>query len=478
MMRNTDGGPVCDLESARSFLEKKGYATPGENITAARFSTILSQIAALSTQATVRDLVRAVALTLETINENATVERVVEALKSSIGTSFGTHLETLTNLSSKLSEEVDRIGGISEDLEGCVGEFNNVGEYIGEQSKDAAERMHEMIDALQVDIDQISKSAAEVPTRNTAQHPTLTPTRIDPLSYAQITQRHLPATHASTLARSNERQRQILIESAPGMPEGQGLTNLTEVKLVVKANTACDLMNVEKERAPAVLRFIGAKKLARGGILFDLNSAEAASWLRRTEVRDAFMEKFSGMSCMRDIECKVLGEFIPIGFEPDAAGAITRIEEDSGLEVNAISRVTWAKAPARRKPGQMVAHLIIVLNSPENANYAIRNGLYIAGRKANIRMMVREPERCAKCQRYGHGNNKGTPHFAKDCKWVHDTCGGCGQNHRRDDCTANLTRDSFCVNCNTRGHPVWDRNCPVFLERREKLNRVRHEQNY
>jgi hypothetical protein len=130
------------------------------------------------------------------------------------------------------------------------------------------------------------------------------------------------------------------------MPEGRGLTNLTEVELVVKANTACDLMDVEKEWAPEVLCFVGAKKLTRGGILFDLNSAEVALWLWRTNVRDTFMEKFSRMSCMRDIECKVLGEFIPIDFEPDAASAITCIKEDSGLEANAISRVTWAKVPA------------------------------------------------------------------------------------------------------------------------------------
>jgi hypothetical protein len=139
---------------------------------------------------------------------------VVEVLKSSIGTSFRTHLETLANLSSKLSEDVDRIGGITEDLGGCVSGFNNVGEYIGEQIKEAAEQMHKTIEALQVDIDQISKSAAGVPTRNTAQHPMLTPSCIDPLSYAQIIQWHLPATHMSMLAHSNERQCQILIECA------------------------------------------------------------------------------------------------------------------------------------------------------------------------------------------------------------------------------------------------------------------------
>jgi hypothetical protein len=478
MTKGADGGPVRDLASAQSFLERKGYVASGETNTTAGLSIILSQIASLSTQATIRDLIRAVALILEAINDDATAERVSEAVKSSIGVTLGSQLETLATLSARMTEYTDRIGDLAENLEGCVNGFNNVGEYIGEQSKDAAERMHETIDALQGDIDQIGKFAAETPAKTSLQQPTSTTTRIDPFSYAQITQRHLPATHASTLARSNERQRQILIESAPGMPEEQGLTSLTEAELVVKANTAFDLMDIEKEQAPAVFRFVAAKKLTRGGVLLNLNSVEAASWIRRPDVREAFMGKFGGMSRMRDIECRVLGEFIPVGFDPDAAGVTSRIEEDSGLEANSISRMLWAKALARRKPGQLVAHLIIVFNSPENANHAIRNSLYIAGRKTNTRMMVREPQRCAKCQRYGHGNNEGAPHFAKDCKWVHDTCGGCGHNHRRDDCAANLAIDSFCVNCNTKGHPAWDRNCPTFLERREKLNRVRHKQNY
>ena len=87
-----------------------------------------------------------------------------------------------------------------------------------------------------------------------------------------------------------------------------------------------------------------------------------------------------------------LGEFVPVGFDLDVVGVITHIKEDSGPNPNSITRLVWAKAPTRRKPGQLVVHLVIMLNSPENANQAIWNGLYIAGRKTNVRMMVREPQ--------------------------------------------------------------------------------------
>ena len=82
------------------------------------------------------------------------------------------------------------------------------------------------------------------------------------------------------------------------MLDDQGLAKLTEVELVAKANTAFDLMDGEKDSAPAVFRFVGARKLPRGGVILDLNSIEAAAWLRRASARDAFIEKFGGMSRM------------------------------------------------------------------------------------------------------------------------------------------------------------------------------------
>jgi hypothetical protein len=283
------------MESARSFLDKKGYTIAGETIMAAGLSTALSQIVALSTQATVRDLVCMVTFILESINESTIVERVSEVISTTIGDSLSTQLKALSNLSSKLLEDTDRIGSLADDLEGCIGVFNNAGEYIGEQSKDAVEQMHDTINALQTLIEQIEKFATDMATGAMAPPLTTIYPCIDPFSYAQVTQRHLLATHASTLARSNKRQHQILIESAPGMPDDQGLAKLTEVELVAKANMAFDLMNSKKDLAPAIFQFVGARKLPRGGVILDLNSIESEAWLWRASVRDAFIEKFRGM---------------------------------------------------------------------------------------------------------------------------------------------------------------------------------------
>lgn len=92
--------------------------------------------------------------------------------------------------------------------------------------------------------------------------------------------------------------------------------------------------------------------------------------------------------------------------------------------------------------------------------------------------MNQEPRQCVKCQWYRHRNNEGSPHLAKDCKWLHDTCRGCGQKNCREECMADLPRDSYCVNCDAKGHTVWDCNCPTFIDRCKSLNVANKDSNY
>lgn len=95
-----------------------------------------------------------------------------------------------------------------------------------------------------------------------------------------------------------------------------------------------------------------------------------------------------------------------------------------------------------------------------------------------VRQMVVEPQRCAKCQLYGHDNNQGAPHFARDCRWTHDICGLCGNMHRASDCTAQMPEESYCVNCQTKGHTVHNRSCPTFVEMQKKTDRLYADQQF
>jgi hypothetical protein len=126
------------------------------------------------------------------------------------------------------------------------------------------------------------------------------------------------------------------------------------------------------------------------------------------------------MSIVRSCKYKILAQFVPISVETDNTETIARIEVDSGLNRGVIQRMMWAKPPAKRHTNQRVTHLIVYFDSAEAANHAIRNGLYIGSKSCPVRKVLREAQRCAKCQHYGHDNNAGAPHFATDCKRLHD----------------------------------------------------------
>jgi len=95
-----------------------------------------------------------------------------------------------------------------------------------------------------------------------------------------------------------------------------------------------------------------------------------------------------------------------------------------------------------------------------DANTLIRDGLYIRGTKTYPRKMKVEPRQCMKCRKWGH--------YAAECMEKQDTCGNCGGEHRTRECT-NL-QNHFCISCKTNDHASWDRNCPEFLCRMDRMD--------
>lgn len=92
----------------------------------------------------------------------------------------------------------------------------------------------------------------------------------------------------------------------------------------------------------------------------------------------------------------MLAEFVPISFSLDALVALERIEKDSGAQPGDLIHVEWAKLPEKRHALQHVAHLKLYFKSAEAANFAIHNGLYIAGKKVKVQKIQQEPCHCAK----------------------------------------------------------------------------------
>lgn len=445
-------GSVNRLSAAKTHLVSKGYLSQGADISLFGLSLILFQIAADAKLPAIADNIKSVAFLLEAFG----VDGISDRISSSIDAK-------LAGIIDSIESSIASLGARDEELGESTQVIANAALQITEATNDSSHSINEAADRIRV---QLSKQSSDPPPSSQSQNA--------PTSYAAAAARpRIPLAHASAIARHEERARQIIIQ--PALDALEAFRQLTEIELVAKATLAYESIPQTDKPAPQGFRFVGAKKLAAGTVILDLLSAEAAAWLKDKDIQPSFMQHFSAMSTLKDHEFKALAEFVPIAFAPDALAAIERIEQDSGAPAGGLVRVEWAKLPERRHVLQKLAHLKLFFNSAEAANYAIKNGLYIAGKKVGVRKMTQEARRCAKCQRYGHGNNEGSPHFAKDCKWLHDTCGGCGKNHRKEDCTANLATDSFCVNCNKKGHTVWDRNCPMFIERCKRLEGLNKE---
>src|SRR5882724_6646035 len=116
---------------------------------------------------------------------------------------------------------------------------------------------------------------------------------------------------------------QILIDKSPDVPANL-LSNLDENKLVEKANAALSKMSTQSERPPTETRIIRAKKLQNGGIVYELNSPESATWLRKEKIE--FTKHYDGASIIKDKAVSILVEYVPITHNPDTLGESKKIE--------------------------------------------------------------------------------------------------------------------------------------------------------
>src|SRR5882724_303942 len=205
---------------------------------------------------------------------------------------------------------------------------------------------------------------------------------------------------------------------------------------------------------------MGVRKLRNGGVVYELNTPVVAAWLRQAKA--SFMEKFGGMSIVKEKMVSVMVEYVPVAHAPDALAENRRIEQDSRLEVEDLLTTRWIKPEQRQAPGQKVAHLIACFRTKEAVNQAIHEGLVITGRRVWARRLQREPKRCLKCQ------SLNTNHFAVECNHL-NVCSTCGKEHKTADCDELDSEKFWCINCKALGHASWDQLCPKFLEVSRKL---------
>lgn len=202
-------------------------------------------------------------------------------------------------------------------------------------------------------------------------------------------------------------------------------------------------------------------------LLLQMNTKQAADWLRDPLVETKFTELFAKDSYFIDRTYSVIVPRTPIIFEPADATHLREVEEANDLIPNSIKKARWIKPIARRRDGQTHAYAILTLKSPSAANHLIRNGIKVCGVKLSPSKLKQEPLQCLRCRGWGH--------IAMQCQSDIEVCGACSENHSTRDCSNPHKR--ICATCKDNTHASWDRNCPAFIQRCEAYNNRFPENN-
>ena len=228
--------------------------------------------------------------------------------------------------------------------------------------------------------------------------------------------------HPSNLVKANARNCQILIDKDPHV-EQNNLDTLTEQELVPKANEAKEQLGVTLDIEDYT--FMGVKKLANGGVVFDMNTPNTVKWVHLH--KHTFTEKFRGTAIIKERTVSVIIEYVPTSYTPKVLAEHRKIKRDSKLPSNTLAATKWIKPIHRHTKSQKSAHIIAKFTSTKAANQSIRESLIIAGKRTWARRLKREPRRCLKCQKIN------SHHMAANCPLA-DTCSTCAKGHRTAEC--------------------------------------------
>jgi hypothetical protein len=152
--------------------------------------------------------------------------------------------------------------------------------------------------------------------------------------YASVVKASVPPMHATAIAWGEIQKQKVRLVQAAGI-EVDGLAELTEKELVVKANVALDLMGLQAEDKPERTRFVGASKV-KGGAMYEMNSEEAAVWLKQGNVMKAFVAKMGSTASYKVQTYEVMLDWVPVTFELHLTGSLESVEQVSGLNTAAI----------------------------------------------------------------------------------------------------------------------------------------------
>ena len=309
----------------------------------------------------------------------------------------------------------------------------------------------EISDQIQITQDKLEETSEKIKTNaKSYSQVASTPSQPPPVtSYSQIQIRN----------REEIKRRQVLVNFVRAAD--LELDYLDEHMLSRKAVESLNTTWVAApEPKPAIPKLKAATLLRNGGLLLELDTADAADWLREETPRDSFLANMGSGAKIKDRTYQVILQFVLVQFKPDETDHLRQLEAFNDLPESSILKAEWIKPIKNRKATQKVATMRLYFKDANSANAILKGGASIFNKRTVPKKPKREPIRCLRCQCFGHER--------RDCQGVTPRCAICADRHETDDCIADPNHPK-CSNCRDH-HPSFDRECPMFREKCRQID--------
>ena len=310
-----EGHNASDEPSARKLLVEHGLLSLNTDPSHAQIcNTLLCLTFATGVNAQVADVIRATALLVESLSP---------------GTS--TSADAIPPALAPMQQQIDRLTTIVDEIKAATDSNNKSAGTIAE----LAESTKKELESASLNV----SCAANAHASNLASSPSPPPaTGPQKASYADIARY---SSHAKATALCESQTRTVRITpSQDGAPSWE---DLTELVLMEKANKALDLARTTTEDTPTDAKFLSARKSKSGSILYEVNTEEAAAWLRSPEGRALFTANFGPDVSLETRPFSIIAEYVPVGTKTDDPQVLRTIKSTNSLPAGAIRSMRWIK---------------------------------------------------------------------------------------------------------------------------------------
>ncbi|KIN95415.1 hypothetical protein M404DRAFT_165941, partial [Pisolithus tinctorius Marx 270] len=308
---NDPDAEIKDSESARLFLDQL-YTIQGEPTTPEHISHALFYISqAKGVSNTLRSAIRATAYLVRDLATSEIAESITKAVSERLETS----------VVAAISPQVAKILSASENLTKINEDAETLSSHITEKD-------------MKTFIATQNRAIPPTPYRDALASTPPNPNQI-PLG------KRLSPEYAKAHAAIKERQ--ILID--PG--SNHHLLNSTTSRETIIDHIKQALESVDRIDGPD-MQLKSIAQLRNNGILIELNSQEAAAWIKAAPNKETFLARLGGEAAIKDRQYNIVIPFLPITTDTERPETLRDMESANNIPQGSISQIKWIKDPAKR----------------------------------------------------------------------------------------------------------------------------------